>query len=575
MSGTDKLAELYDNYNKLDAAKDNIGEFESSYLSILSAVKGTQPEKQLCSQFISKFFVHFPNHYDTAIDALLDLCEDDDTNIRRHAIKELPSICRERKEYVPKIADVLAQLLQTEDSAELNVVNHSLTTLAKYDAKGFFGGLFMQINSGDDIVREKAIKFFKDRWRLIPTDVLTKEVEEYFLDESRKVMADVSKEEFITFMTLLSGLKISKVLSGHQTLLDIVKEQAELNTPFDASEMDFVDKLIMSVRHGIPFFSQFVPSTEFVEYICVQVLPQLPILESKQPGIELDFLQLLAEMSPYVSPTIESIEVEKCLSRVFPKLLEYMPTPPPIDSETTVATNGSSTATTPDEPSLQFSHIECLLYTFQQLCKLFPQFLADAQSERVKDFKLRLQYVARGVQSYLTKLKKHLSTVKGEALKSDDNKLRVMALKTTNNINTLIRELFKIPPNYKSTINLSWKPPASKNAPVKPTLSSPITSVTAATTEVTAEPTTPVATTPGASKRKPITAPEGSSDSKRDRKIYAPPGGKFSGGVKRFPQNNNGNSYRGSFRGGNGRGRGGFRGRRGGSGGFKRGFKRF
>ena len=26
MSGTDKLAELYDNYNKLDAAKDNIGQ---------------------------------------------------------------------------------------------------------------------------------------------------------------------------------------------------------------------------------------------------------------------------------------------------------------------------------------------------------------------------------------------------------------------------------------------------------------------------------------------------------------------------------------------------------------------
>jgi hypothetical protein len=61
-------------------------QFESSYLSILSAVKGSPQEKQLCSQFISKFFVHFPNHYDTAIDALLDLCEDDDINVRLFAI---------------------------------------------------------------------------------------------------------------------------------------------------------------------------------------------------------------------------------------------------------------------------------------------------------------------------------------------------------------------------------------------------------------------------------------------------------------------------------------------------------
>lgn len=177
------------------------------------------------------------------------------------------------------MADVLAQLLQTEDNNELTIVNQSLTTLAKYDAKGFFGGLFAQIIVGEDVVRERAIKFLKDRLKLIPTEIFTKEVEEYFLDESRKVMADVNKEEFITFMTLLSGLKISKSMTGQQTLMEIVREQAELNNPFDVSpvnpffrkhyliqlcfrfvpqkpsDLDSVDKLLMSIRHGIPFFS--------------------------------------------------------------------------------------------------------------------------------------------------------------------------------------------------------------------------------------------------------------------------------------------------------------------------------
>ena len=134
-----------------------------------------------------------------------------------------------------------------------------------------------------------------------------------------------------------------------------------------------------------------MPSTDFVKYVCIQVLPQLTLLESKQAGIELDFLQLLTEMSPFLSPNTDTIEVEKCLTRVFTKLLDYMPTPPILETETQSTTNGN------DEPTLQFSHIECLLYTFQQLCKLNAQFLSDSQPERVKDFRLRLQYVARGL----------------------------------------------------------------------------------------------------------------------------------------------------------------------------------
>ncbi|OTF80296.1 apoptosis inhibitor 5-like protein, partial [Euroglyphus maynei] len=113
-------------------------------------------EKQLCSQFISKFFVHFPDHYESAIDSLLDLCEDDDPNIRRHAIKELPNICRDRKEFVTKIADVLAQLLLSEDQIELNIVNQALITLANYDIKSFLLALFGQILDGEDETRDRV-----------------------------------------------------------------------------------------------------------------------------------------------------------------------------------------------------------------------------------------------------------------------------------------------------------------------------------------------------------------------------------------------------------------------------------
>lgn len=47
-------------------------------------------------------------------------------------------------------------------------------------------------------------------------------------------MADVTGEEFRTFMTILSSLKV--MASAHQELADIVTEQAELNQPFQVSD---------------------------------------------------------------------------------------------------------------------------------------------------------------------------------------------------------------------------------------------------------------------------------------------------------------------------------------------------
>lgn len=44
-------------------------------------------------------------------------------------------------------------------------------------------------------------------------------------------------------------------------------------------------------------------------------------------------------------------------------------------------------------------------------------------------------------------------------MKSEENKMRVAALKTTSNINTLIKDLFHTPPSFKSNVNLSWKLP--------------------------------------------------------------------------------------------------------------------
>lgn len=85
------------------------------------------------------------------------------------------------------------------------------------------------------MTRERAIKFLESKIKTLPIDFWTKENEEFFLEESRKVLADCTKDEFEIFMNLLKNLKISRMISGQHILLDIITKKAELDKDFDVS----------------------------------------------------------------------------------------------------------------------------------------------------------------------------------------------------------------------------------------------------------------------------------------------------------------------------------------------------
>lgn len=57
-----------------------------------------------------------------------------------------------------------------------------------------------------------------------------------------------------------------------------------------------------------------------------------------------------------------------------------------------------------ETPSFQFSHAECLLYTLHTLGKQAPDLLTFPEdAAKLKDFRSRLQYLARGTQGYVRK----------------------------------------------------------------------------------------------------------------------------------------------------------------------------
>nr|QMS47769.1 apoptosis inhibitor-5-like protein [Fimbriaphyllia ancora] len=536
------VEELYKQFGILADAKEKAGEHENAFLLILAAVKGSQAEKRLSSQFIARFFKFFPKLQENAIDAMLDLCEDEDNMIRRQAIKSLPDLCKDTPEHLPRIADVLTQLLQSEDLAELTIVKNALTSLFKMEPKGTIGGLFSQILNGEEVSRESAIKFLSGVVEEYGKIVLhpSHETEEYLVEEIKKAMADVTGEEFRTFMTILSSLKV--MAAAHQELADIVTEQAELNQPFQPSDADIVDRFLSCAKQAIPYFVKGASAQTFFSYLVERVLPKLnELVASDGEDIKLEMLKLCAEMSPH---GLTDENVKSAIEPIYNLLLEYMPLPPGDEEEKTSEENA--------EPKLQFSYVECLIFTFHQLAKKNPEFLTDTSAaERFKDFRLRLQYFAQGCQVYIKQLRLSLQGKTGPTLQEDENKIKIVALRTTSNINALIKDLFHNPPSFKSSITLSWKPPAKNQSSLPASTKDDKNTIVdekrkrAGITPITFD-LPPETKSPKRSKSNTIT-------------VYTPPGRRTgaSNGVVKGQSMPDGNRGRGGFRGRNqGRGRG-------------------
>lgn len=496
----DNIEKLYKCYEILSEAKDKIEDHEAEYNEILKAVKGTSKEKRLASQFIGKFFKYFPNLAEVAIDAQLDLCEDEDMQIRRQAIKDLPQLCKDTKEHTAKIGDTLAQLLVLEDPLELQQVNMSLQTIFKYDAKGALTGIFSQIVSGDEPTRERCFKFITSKVFSLGSDIITKEVEDFIIDEIKKILQDVTADEFHYCMSILSATKLGSSLAGHTELVNLAMEQAELGADIDplTIEDEIVERFIQCANHALPYFSSHIKSTPFIIYVCDKLLPintwNMIATADNQDQVQLRLLKVFAEMCGFCG-TLENAATR--VEAIYTVLREYMPLPK-LDDDLLNST-----------PSFQFSHAECLLYALHTIGRQNPDSLTFTNDPtKLKDFRARLQFLARGTQGYIKKLQEAVKGKAAEELKSEENQLKLTALKTTSNISSLIRDLFHSPPSFKTEIILSWVTRKSsklgkRHAPI-----------------IFAENGKP----DEGKKQKPTA----------EQKVYQPPSGKYSGKVQNY-----------------------------------------
>lgn len=334
----------------------------------------------------------------------------------------------------------------------------------------------------------------------------------------------------------MSSTKLGKTITGHQELVKLCMEQADLEAELDsdAANDEIIDIFVTCATLAMPFFSSQIETTPFVKYTCEKFLPLstwhlIGATEGDPAQTQLRLLKVFAELCANCG-TLD--KPKEKIEAVFEVCLEFLP-PPPADLENLENT-----------PSILFSHVECLLYALHAIGKQCPEFLAfKDQEDKLKDFRARLQYLARGTQGYVKKLQDEIKAGKvSEHPTTDEEKLKVIGLNTTSNISTLIRDLYA--PSYKSVIRLSWVPAKTK---------------TAIKVDKTETSTTTTNTTTGTKRHAPITFDKNGSNDKSDgtksakharhtsQAVYSPPSGKFS---SRFGNNNNN-----SGGGGNGGGR--------------------
>lgn len=433
---------------------------QGEYEEIMAGVKGADNCKRLSSQFIARFFGLFPSLAEQSIDAMLDLCEDNNVDIRKQAIKDLPTLCRDQhSKNLPKIVDVLTQLLQSEDQGEITIIQNSIMTLIRRDTKGAIIGIFSQIHTGEEVVRERALRLIHTKLKT-STDMLDKESQAQIVAEIKKVFAsgNVTAEEFPRLMAILQFTFLPKSVAGQLEIANMVMKMADLDADaeFDYSSNELTDRLLQCATHVLPFFSNQVKSTAFCEYMVIKVLPhyyQLPELTDIDTRNQL--CKLTAELAVHIGSLKDPLTAAK---NVFDRLIDYMPLPP--------ATEDGSLA---EVPNLEFTKVECLMYTFHQIARQAETFLTS-DPERLKDFRSRLNYLARGVQGYIRKLKEFLASSGTKPVKNEeqeDVKIKQIALRTNENIQVMIRDLFHTPPIYKANITLSFKPKEKNNAQIK------------------------------------------------------------------------------------------------------------
>ncbi|XP_058211121.1 apoptosis inhibitor 5-like protein API5 [Rhododendron vialii] len=473
------VEKLYEYGERLSEAKDkslHVGDYAAI---IKAASEGTVKVKQLAAQLIPKFFKYFPTLSEDAFGQQMFLCEDEELGVRVQAIRGLLLFCKDTPENLSKIVDILGQLLhQAGENVERDAVHKALMSLLRQDIKTSLTVLFKYVignpdePSAEEGIREKVLFFIRDKVFPLKAELLKpqEQMERHITDLIKQSLQDVTGEEFKMFMDFLRSLSLfgrNAPVERVQELVEIIEGQADLDTQFNVSDGDHIDRLISCLHMALPFFVMGASSSRFVNYLNKHILPVFDKLPEER---KVDLLKNLAECSSYVPPQ----DSRQLLPSIVQLLKKHM--------------------VRRKLEEMNFTFIECLLYIFHHLAHKTPNAtnslcgykivtgqpsdrLGEDFSENHKDFTERLRTIddlakamVKKLTQGMTEQNKAMSAAKTDEEKNIIKKQKLnstIGLRTCNNILAMIQPLHSKSPSFigDQKINLSWKEAVKPSVP--------------------------------------------------------------------------------------------------------------
>jgi len=120
---------------------------------------------------------------------------------------------------------------------------------------GALTGIFSQMQSNEEVVRERSMKFISNKVMGLGKDIIKRDVEDLIIAECKKVMQNITCEEFETLMTILSLTHLINTPDGQKELVELLASTAELDQFFNPKDLDQVNRFITCLDFAIPFFS--------------------------------------------------------------------------------------------------------------------------------------------------------------------------------------------------------------------------------------------------------------------------------------------------------------------------------
>ncbi|CAJ0829794.1 15621_t:CDS:10 [Entrophospora sp. SA101] len=354
------LEKIYKAYEDIDAAgndEESLAKVKGSYEALIAAAHAESNCKRLAAQFIPRFFGKFPDFHETAIDALFDLCEDQDLNVRLTVIKHLPNVVKESKKYSLRITDALVQLLQNGSSQELLVVKKAIEQVIRIDPQASLRFIIQQAIVGSTEVKKHTINFLSVDLNKFKNELFDqhKDLEQFFADEIQKVLHEAEFFELEIFISMLSSLKVyennkSKLQDLSKSLINAIVTEKET---FDPNDENFFQKFVLCGKTILKLFENGVSGTEFLSLL-IKILPYQTYskLNEKQ---QITVLHYLAECA---STSLDD-EIMKAAAPLIKDLfINEIPAPP----KEAMA----------EDPKLNLSKAESIVYSLYVFASKIP-----------------------------------------------------------------------------------------------------------------------------------------------------------------------------------------------------------